>query len=273
MRVERLQGSTGAAGRGFTRVAACVLALFALAAHATETPAPAPALLPEAVQQLQPAAAQPLRHAKMADLAGAPASAGVRHIANWAVHSGDHRGLPFVVVDKVDGRLFVFDAQGRLRGATPALVGSARGDESVPGIGNRPLSSIRPEEKTTPAGRFPANAGKGPKGEDILWVDYEGGVAIHRVVTSAPKERRLQRLASNVPQDRRITYGCINVPASFYDTVVLPMFKETVGVVYVLPEVKKPQDLFGSYEVAEEAAQQAAQQPVAPLQLQLPVSR
>ena len=265
MRVERIQGSMMAVGSGVTRVvAACALALFALSAHASDTAAPA--LPADPLQQLEPAAAQPLRHAKMADLAGAAASVGVRHVANWAVHSGDHRGMPFVVVDKVDGRLFVFDAQGRLRGATPALVGSARGDESVPGIGNRPLSSIRPEEKTTPAGRFPANAGKGPKGEDILWVDYEGGVAIHRVVTSSPKERRLQRLASNVPQDRRITFGCINVPANFYDTVVLPMFRETVGVVYVLPEVKHPKDLFGSYDVAEEAAQ-----PAAPLLL--PVSR
>ncbi len=265
MRVERMQGSMMAAKRGVTMVAAaCALALFAMSAQATD--GAALAVQAEPLQQLAPVAAQPLRHAKMANLAGVAASVGVRHVANWAVHSGDHRGMPFVVIDKVDGRLFVFDAQGSLRGSTPALVGSARGDESVPGIGNRPLSSLRPEEKTTPAGRFPANAGKGPKGEDILWVDYEGGVAIHRVVTSSPKERRLQRLASNVPQDRRITFGCINVPANFYDAVVLPMFKETVGVVYVLPEVKHPKDLFGSYDVAEEAAQ-----PAAPLLL--PVSR
>src|SRR5688500_3416579 len=175
-------------------------------------------------------ASSPLATAKMADLRGERASVEVRHIADWAVHSGDHEGLPFVVVDKRDSRVFVFDAQGRLRGSSAALVGSARGDESVPGIGTRKISSILPEERTTPAGRFSAVMGKGPKGEDILWVDYDSALALHRVVTNVPQERRLQRLQSEVPDDRRITYGCINVPVNFYDTVVRPMFSDTRGI-------------------------------------------
>lgn len=41
----------------------------------------------------------------------------VRHLARWAVDSHDHGGLPFAVLDKAQGRLFAFDAQGQLRGS------------------------------------------------------------------------------------------------------------------------------------------------------------
>lgn len=198
------------------------------------------------------AAAQPLRTAKMPVLGGELASAEARHVASWAVHSGDHAGLPFAIIDKVDGRIHAFDAQGQPVASSSALVGSARGDHTVPGIGLRPLSSIRPEERTTPAGRFQARMGRTPKGEDVLWVDYESALALHRVVTGVPRERRLQRLASNVPQDRRITFGCINVPARYYDTVIKPMFSAG-GIVYILPELRRPQELFGSYDVTDAA--------------------
>lgn len=192
-------------------------------------------------------AAQPLREAKLADLRGERASPDVRHIADWSVASGDHGGLPFVIVDKVDSRVYVFDADGRLRGASPALVGSAHGDETVPGIGSRPISSIQPSERTTPAGRFTAFMGRGPKGEDILWVDYDDAVALHRVVTNVPQEHRLERLQSKVAAERRITYGCINVPVAFFENVVRTTFSDTRGIVYILPESKRPEDLFGSY--------------------------
>src|SRR6059058_152128 len=181
--------------------------------------------------QVPAMAAEPLGQAKVADLRGERASADVRHIADWAVDSADAGGLPFVIVDKVDSRVYVFDADGHLRGATPALVGAARGDVSAPGIGNRAISSIQPEEKTTPAGRFSAVMGVGPHGEDILWVDYDNALALHRVVTNVPQERRLQRLASKVAAERRITYGCINVPVSFFESVVRPAFANTRGIV------------------------------------------
>lgn len=240
--------STGA--RVARAVAAVAMAMSLTHAWAAK---PAPALV-----QHQ---GQALRAAKVADLGRELASPEVRHVANWAVDSGDHRGRPFAVVDKVDGRLYVFDAAGRLRGATAALVGAAAGDDTVPGIGERKISSIRPEERTTPAGRFEARMGVGPKGEDILWVDYENALALHRVVTNVPQERRLQRLASNVPADRRITYGCINVPAGFYDMVVRPTFAAG-GVVYILPELRRPEELFGSYEVHGPSDFQASSLPV-----------
>lgn len=207
------------------------------------------------------AAGQPLREAKLADLQGERATADVREVADWALGSGDTGGLPFVIVDKRDSRVYVFDAQGELRGETPALVGAARGDDSVPGIGTRPIASIRPEERTTPAGRFTAVMGRGPQGEDILWVDYADAIALHRVVTHVPQERRLERLQSKIPAERRITYGCINVPVKFYETVVQPMFERTRGIVYILPEQKRPEDVFGGLALRHQVSQASGSAP------------
>ncbi len=181
-------------------------------------------------------------------------SADARHVADWVVDSADSAGMPFIIVDKVDARVFVFDGGGQLRGASPVLIGLARGDRSVPGIGSRKLSTIRPEERTTPAGRFVAALDRSLGGEEILWVDYESGVALHRVIATLPKERRLQRLESAWPLEHRITYGCINVPVKFYDNVVSPAFTGTSGVVYVLPDTRSVREVFGSYDVGNATA-------------------
>lgn len=186
-------------------------------------------------------------HRKRANFEHELASQDARYMANWIVNSGDNRGMPFVIVDKVDAKVFVFYADGRLRGSAPALLGMARGDDAVPGIGNRDMKSIRPEERTTPAGRFMSYLGVNFYRKDILWVDYEGAVSLHRVVTNKPEERRLERLATPTPLDNRISYGCINVPAQFFDKVVKPSFKGVMGVVYVLPEIKSKKDVFASY--------------------------
>jgi len=186
-----------------------------------------------------------------ADFGVENASADARHVADWAVNSRDARGQPFVLVDKLDAKVFVFNAQGRLLGAAPALLGLAPGDASVPGIGERKMSSLRPDERVTPAGRFVASIGRSLQGDEILWVDYDAAIALHRVIATVPKERRLQRLASRMPADRRITYGCINVPVQFFDQVVIPAFQGGQGIVYVLPETGGARDLFGSYGVDE----------------------
>lgn len=204
---------------------------------------------------VQPAAAQtvfpPAETARRANFEQEQASAAARHVADWVVDSADNHNLPFLIVDKTQAKVFVFDAGGRLRGAAPALLGLAVGDDSVPGIGERKLSSIRPEERTTPAGRFVASLDRNLHGEEILWVDYDAAISLHRVVTSQPKERRAQRLATPTPLDNRISYGCINVPAPFYDNVVSPAFTGTDGIVYVLPETRSAREVFGSYDVGE----------------------
>lgn len=180
----------------------------------------------------------------LADFGREKASSNAREVVNWVLGSQDHQGMPFVVVDKTQARVFVFNPQGRLQGAAPVLVGLTRGDEGVPGIGDRPLSLIQPFERTTPAGRFSASLDKNVWGHAILWVDYEQGISLHPVRSVDPKERRLERLASSTAADHRISYGCINVPHSFWNQVVQPQFQNTMGVVYVLPDTKPLQSIF-----------------------------
>lgn len=191
--------------------------------------------------------------AKRANFERESASRDARATANWVVHSGDNQGMPFAIIDKKDAKVFVFDADGQLRGAAPALLGLAVGDIAVSGIGDRPLSSIRPEERTTPAGRFVAALGRNLRGKEILWVDYDGAVSLHPVVSANSKEQRLHRLASPTPLDNRISYGCINVSAAFFERSVHPAFTGTNGIVYVLPEVLSARQVFGSYDVEEHA--------------------
>jgi hypothetical protein len=173
------------------------------------------------------------------------ASASVQAVVQGSLHWGDHQGWPFFVVDKKQARVYVFSATGRLLGEAPALLGLALGDLATPGMGDRPLSQIRPKERITPAGRFVAEMGRNTAGQTILWVDYEQAISIHPVRSLNPQERRLERLASNSAQDKRITYGCINVPLLFWRTVVLPTFQGTQGVVYVLPDQLSLDALFG----------------------------
>lgn len=185
------------------------------------------------------------RHANFNHVQATPEA---KRVADWVVSSSDNRRMPFIVVDKTDARVFVFDASGTLKGAGPALLGSALGDDSAPGIGNRPLSAILPEERTTPAGRFIASLDHNLHGTPMLWVDYDTALSMHPVVTSNPSEHRAQRLATPTPFDKRISYGCINVTALFFKAVVMPTFKDTFGVVYVLPEVRRLDEVFAGMQ-------------------------
>ena len=213
----------------------------------------------------QPADVATAKLAQSVDLAGAPAqlqsnrgrlpareeleretaSQDVRHVAGWVVGTADNHQMPFVIIDKVAARVFVFDSAGELTGAAPALLGMALGDDASAGIRNLKMADIGPGLRVTPAGRFVASLGRDPAGKEILWVDYDNSIALHAVVTNRPKERRLQRLDSLIPLDHRISWGCINVPKKFYENVVSPAFKGTQGVVYVLPETRKASEVFG----------------------------
>ncbi|MDB5454096.1 MAG: L,D-transpeptidase [Caulobacteraceae bacterium] len=188
------------------------------------------------------------------------ASKAARSVAGSVVAKRNNEGLPFVIVDKVQAKVFVFHQDGRLRGASPVLVGSAIGDDSAPGIGQRSLADIRPEERTTPAGRFVASLGNDLGEKDVVWVDYEAAISLHRMVTGNARERRARRMATVSPGDNRISFGCINVPAKFYDTVVQPAFTGTNGIVYILPEVRSIESVFAFAEQGRKARGHSAGQ-------------
>jgi hypothetical protein len=183
--------------------------------------------------------------APQVDFRGQGASPATRAVAQWALASADNLGRPFAVVDKAEARLFVFTATGRLVGATPALLGLARGDDSAPGVGRKVSTGIPRGERTTPAGRFESEPGHNLSGEAIVWIDYDAALAIHRMRPAAPAQRRPQRLASDSPADNRISLGCVVVDEAFYLKVVAPTLGRQRGVVYVLPETRDWRAEFG----------------------------
>lgn len=174
----------------------------------------------------------------------ADASSATRQVTAWVLETADNQGLPFLIVDKINARVFAFDREGQLLGAAPVLLGLARGDISPPGIGDRPLSAITPGERITPAGRFLASMGENLGGKDILWIDYDSALSLHPVITTRAADRRLQRLATAAAEDNRISYGCVNVPVEFYEGTVQPAFNGTTGVVYILPESRTLAEVF-----------------------------
>jgi len=204
--------------------------------------------LPPAIQHYsssvnRPAAVTPqsVRHAQFGDETPSP---DVRQMANWVATSHDNKQMSFVIVDKKDAKVYVFDPAAQLKAAAPALMGSAIGDDTVPGIGDKPLAQVLPEEKTTPAGRFIAEVGESStRGEDVVWVDYDAAVSMHRVL-KVPA--RLASLASPSIEDNRMSFGCINLPARFYEDVLRPA-ADRGAVIYVLPETRPLQATFASF--------------------------
>lgn len=204
---------------------------------------------PQGSATAAPTAAAARRYLRIADFGNARASPDARQVAHWALFTGDNQGRSVVIVDKKQAHAFVFDPEGRLLGDAPVLLGSAVGDHTVPGVGDKPIAQVLPGERTTPAGRFIAEVGMSTTGEDVVWVDFDAAVSMHRVRPWVKSERRLERLASPSPTDNRISYGCINLPRQFYEDVLSPAVRAMGAVVYVLPEASTPRQVFGAYDI------------------------
>lgn len=129
----------------------------------------------------------------------------VARLADWVASTGDNEDMPYIVVDKTAAVVAVYDAKGKLLGSDAALVGSAQGDDSAPGVGDRELSDIPMEDRTTPAGRFIGGFGPAAGSDRVLWIDYATAISLHAVITSNPTEKRLDRLKSKTPDDNRST--------------------------------------------------------------------
>jgi hypothetical protein len=219
---------------------------------ASRAPAPAPPGAPaRATPPLPPL--EPPAVAGWSSLDDARASAATTRVSAWIAATQDNGTLPYMVIDKQAAALLVYDAKGKLLGASPVLIGVAPGDDSSPGIGSKDLSKIGPAERTTPAGRYVARYGTAAGGETVLWIDWSTSVALHAVVTGNRRERRLERLLSPSPTDNRITFGCINVPTGFYRDKVRPLFTRAGGVVYVLPDTKPLEAVFPGVVVRQAA--------------------
>lgn len=186
-----------------------------------------------------PAAAQ--------DFSSTHPSADAARLVEWVQHSGNARGRPFAVVDKRSAHIYVFDRKAHLAGHSPAILGSAVGDTIAPEVGLHAQQGRVPlAERTTPAGRFDAEPGEDVTGESLVWVDYDSAFAIHRVRPGSTWKVRASRLASGSPAGKRLSWGCVVVPADFYQQVVGRVLGGARSVVYVLPEQSSLQDFLHS---------------------------
>lgn len=194
----------------------------------------------------------------LADAAGAPLDGDTQRVLHWVLRQADHRGRPFAVVHKRQARIHVFEPSGVLMGASSVLIGLSPGDrDAAPDLGSRPVATLQPHERTTPAGRFDTEPGHNDNGEAIVWFQYDAALAIHRLRPAPAHERRPQRLASSDPAERRITFGCIVVPVDFYEEVIAPTLGARRGVVYVLPEAGPIEAVLGEPGLALREPRQA----------------
>ena len=209
----------------------------------------APQAAPPAAAPAPVPAPAPTPGVQLADFGKTEPSDDVRLVANWSVHTRDHGSRAIVIIDKKHARVYVFDPQGRLKSTSPALLGEWVGDDSSPGVGDKPLSQLKPWEKTTPAGRFVAEMGLNAHHQDVVWVSYDLAVSMHRVIKGLPHEKRAARLASATYKDNRISNGCVNLPKSFYETVLAPTVRANGAIIYVLPDKKPLQSVFKVWDV------------------------
>ena len=174
-------------------------------------------------------------------------SSGIQQLAQRVLQAADPGQRPFAIVDKHTATIAVFKASGALAGVSRTLLGQARGDRSMPGVGERTQAGrLRPEDLTTPAGRFDSLPGLNRDGEAIVWLDYSSAFAIHRLRPGQSQAERARRLASDRVTDKRVSAGCVVVPAPFYDQTVAGVLGRGPGVVYVMPEEAAPQESWRS---------------------------
>jgi hypothetical protein len=172
------------------------------------------------------------------------ASKEVLDTVQWIGTSKDNVGLPFVVVDKANARVYAFTPHAQLKATAPILLGQGIGDEMLVSH-DAPMSAIPPAKRITPAGRYVSNLARDGKGKRFLVMDAKNLISMHIVAKGTPAQRRAERLNSRASDDNRISFGCINVPPLFFAQVVDPDFTPRKGIVYVLPERQTAAERFG----------------------------
>lgn len=160
-------------------------------------------------RQAQSATAQALTFLDR-DLAREGWSAQVRQLAAWAIRENDHAGLPFVVIDQARGRVFAFDALGRLAGSTPILRSPEWSDDGAP------------------AGRFVADIRRSGRAGAIVWANEHDTLSL----LAAPPAWKRQPVA--VQYHDHGASRSLHVTGEFYRRH-LQAFRQLAGVAYVLP--------------------------------------
>jgi hypothetical protein len=194
-----------------------------------------------------------------ANMNGFKATKSVVSTANWIVQSGDNKGFPFIVGDKSNGLLYVFDGSGKATFKGPALYGKDIGD-SLPSNWGDSNWENEGASRVTPSGRFEVDSltPSAEYGKVMRFMEGEEvGIAIHRVYLGDKSENRPARLASSSAVDNRVSWGCVNVSDDVFDNVIDPTFSEAGGIVYILPETREGRADFKKQTSPEVFAAQA----------------
>ena len=148
------------------------------------------------------------------DLAREGWSSDVRQIAAWAIQENDHAGLPFVVIDQARGRVFAFNANGRLAGSTPIL-----------------RSPEWDADDGAPPGRFVADKRRSARVAAIVWANERHTVSL----LAAPPAWKGQPVPVRYHHGHGNGHGrSLHVASEFYRQH-LQSFRRNAGVAYVLP--------------------------------------
>lgn len=156
------------------------------------------------------------------------ASDQVRGFIRWVMDTGDHGGLPFVVVDKTHARLYAFGPLGQLRGSAPVVAEAADAHE--------------PMLLPAPAGRF-INLGASPaEPRSMAWAHDDVVLVLRPSPVAGPRGQRSVRLASTEPGERRASEAELQVAGGFFREYIDPL-GEVASVAYVLPDASPAQAL------------------------------
>lgn len=153
-------------------------------------------------------------------------------VNSWVQESKDNAGRPYIIADKAAGEIHIVGADGRVKATAPALYGKKLGDGMTLGETPAGIFTVHQEAAPSSYGGDLQQFATAPNG-DIY--------AIHRVLTTNPKQNRLGRLASPTADDNRVSLGCINIPADLYNKYLSGNFN---GKLYVLPDQRSLGDVF-----------------------------
>lgn len=153
-------------------------------------------------------------------------------VNSWVREVKDNSGQRYIIADKASGEIHIMDASGKVLATAPALYGSKTGDGMS--IGETPAGIFTLQQEAAPAsyGGDLQQFASAPNG-DVY--------AIHRVLTTNPKQNRLGRLASKTAADNRVSLGCINIPIETYNKYLSSGFK---GKLYIIPDQKELGSVF-----------------------------
>jgi hypothetical protein len=167
----------------------------------------------------RPAVSQDAAVALHTELAREGSSLQVRRLVSWAIATGDHAGMPFIVIDRAHGRLFAFTPAGRLLGSTPVLT------DRSPGTTVRTRTAIR----------LVADTWHSRNRDRIVWVNSVSALSVDAMApAAAPWQGRSMGLATREVANKRSRDETLHVAEAFYRQHLSPLRKRP-SVAYVLP--------------------------------------